>query len=743
MAIWSDPTARARADRVPAVAARVAAVAAADLGAALCEIAALVHEVLPADVVAVRVVDETEAADHRTGHHFGPAPAAQALEPLLRGDGPDPIAIGDAARAAGAPVTWPRVAAEAEHVARLAELAGGDGRLGALHRALFDAAGVAVPLTLPGEPPVGSTTLIALSGEAALPPDAIAALTALTPQIALVARNHQLAVRSRRTRRTLEGVIASIPVGVIVSDVRGRLSLANRAADELVGIELGAHVGRPITAVVDEQVKWRFTNPEEYAARFLAIHADPEAEVTGSVDTVAGRVVEHSSAPVRDEDGGLLGRVDILHDVTATRHALDDARRLAEERAMLLDREERRAQEEADLARAAQALASAMSPAEIHERLLDEAHHFVAGCEKGAVLTVDRRGLVLPAATRNFGEATVEQLTFRLGSGTVGRMLESGRPLICNDTAVDDRISTRITGPEGIRSFMLVPLMHGGRVLGLVSVNCLQPREFGEREVRILTELARHAAGALANALEFERERHIAETLQQALIADRLPDVPGLELAARYQAAAGSLVGGDFYSAWTLPDDRLAVLVGDVSGKGVDAAGVTAMARYMAEALSQHRPEPADVVGELNDLMCPRLADGALVTLVLTVVDTARGELRWCCAGHPPPLLVGAGGTMRALEDPCPPCGVFPGERYRQSTEPFGPGDALVLYTDGLIEARRRLREFGEDGLRRALADAAGLDPRGVVGALHAAACDWRGGRLTDDVAIAVVRRTA
>ncbi len=100
------------------------------------------------------------------------------------------------------------------------------------------------------------------------------------------------------------------------------------------------------------------------------------------------------------------------------------------------------------------------------------------------------------------------------------------------------------------------------------------------------------------------------------------PSVAGLELAALYQPAAGSQVGGDFYSAWPLADGRLALLVGDVSGKGVEAAGVTAMVRYMAEALSQHRADPAELVGELNDLLCPRMPDGSLVTLVLAVIDT-------------------------------------------------------------------------------------------------------------------------
>ena len=249
--------------------------------------------------------------------------------------------------------------------------------------------------------------------------------------------------------------------------------------------------------------------------------------------------------------------------------------------------------------------------------------------------------------------------------------MSSRRPFICNDTDADDRISTRIIGPEGIRSFMDLPIVLGERAYGVLSVNSTEPRAFAERELRVLTELARHAASALQNALQFQQERHIAETLQQALIADDLPSVPGLELAALYQAAAGSQVGGDFYSAWILPDGRLALLVGDVSGKGVEAAGVTAMVRHMTEALSQHRASPGVLVSELNDLLCPRMADGTLVTLVLAFIAPDTGELRWCRAGHPPPLVIDERGTQRALEDPDPPCGAFPGYAFR------GPRDLL------------------------------------------------------------------
>lgn len=722
--------------------ARIATVSAPDLATALGEVAERLQELVPADLVIVQVVDETGGDAGARGYRLGASAAPLGIAPLLGAEGPDPIALADEAIAHGAPVVWPRLVAEDAQLSRLAELAHAGGPAGALHRLLAEAGGVAVPIGVPGQPLVGAVALVGLTRETPVAESAVDELLAVVPQVALTARNHQLAARSLRSRQTLEGVIASSRMGMLVTDVRGRLSLTNHAAAEMLGIDLDALVGEPTRSLVTERVKWRFTNPEDYAERVLAAHDDPAHEALLQVETVDGRAVEHSSTPVRNLEGRLVGRVDTLTDVSAARGALVEARRLAAERAELLEREERRAQEEGTIARAAHQMASALSPAEVHDLLLDQAHELVPGCEKSAVLTADSRGQVLPVATRGFADATVARMTFRSGEGTVGRMMVDGRPFVCNDTAVDDRLSTRITGPEGIRSFMLVPLVLGGRVLGLVSLNCLAPREFGEREVRVVTELARHAAVALQNALQFERERHIAETLQQALIADDLPTIPGVELAALYQAAAGSLVGGDFYSAWRMPDGRLALLVGDVSGKGVEAAGVTAMVRYMAEALSHHRPEPAALVGELNEMLCPRMPDGGLVTLLVVVVDTRAGTVHWCSAGHPPAVLMGSDGSQRTLEDPDPPCGVFPGHPFHQGAEPFLPGDTLVAYTDGLIEARRQGRELGEEGLRAALAAAAGAGPAGLARAAHAAARDWSGGRLLDDVAVAVVRRT-
>lgn len=544
-------------------------------------------------------------------------------------------------------------------------------------------------------------------------------------------------------RRLLDAVVHSSPAGMLVCDAAGALVTANAAAERLLGLALGDATGVPLRRLVDERLKWRFTNPADTAAavRDLMARSDPARAL--DAETVDGRALRLRCAPVRAQDGGeALGSLVTIADVSEARDALERARRLADERARLLQAEELRAHEEASLAAAAQLLGSALTPADVDLHLLRLAPRLVPACEKTAVLVADRRGVVRVAAHDGFHPDTVARMVFRPDEGVVGRVIAGGRPFICNDTAADPRGTSRITGPEGIRSFMHVPIVVGDRVHGIIVVNSARPRAFGERELRIVTELARLAAGALQNALRFVQERHIADTLQRALAAGAPPHVEGLHIAMRHRAAAGVRVGGDICTAWSIPGGGGALLIGDVSGRGIEAAGIAVMVRHMAEALGRHHRAPGELAGELNDLLHARLPDGSLVTLALVVVAPGGGDVLWTNAGHPAPVLLARGGEITTLADPGPPCGAFPGRRYPTRRAAFAPGDLLVLYTDGLTEARRGGRELGEQALHGILAAHAHLPADELPGAVVRAVEEWCDAGLDDDVAIAAVRRS-
>ena len=545
-----------------------------------------------------------------------------------------------------------------------------------------------------------------------------------------------------RAERLAAAVLRSSPAGMLVSDAGDRLMAANEAAEALLGVDLADMVGHAMARAVDERIKWRLTNPDDAQRAIADTRATADPRAACDVETVDGLALRLRSSILRDDDGAALGRLDTITDVSEARDALERARRLADERARLLEAEERRAQEEAVLARAAHLLASALTPADVHSHLIDLVQGLVPTCEKTAVLVADDRGVVRAAAHRGFRPDTVARMVFRRDEGVVGRVMAGGRPFICNDTAAEPQDASAITRPEGIRSFMHVPIVVGDRVYGIVVANSPVPRAFGERELRLVGELARHTASALQNALRFAQERHVAHTLQRALSTGAPPQVDGLEIATLYRAASGVQVGGDICAAWQLLDGAAAMLMGDVSGRGVEAAGLAVMVRHMAEAVSRHRRAPGDLMTELNDLLHARLPDGSLVTLAMAIVDPSDGALWWTNAGHPAPVLLPARGSLATLGDPGPPCGALLGRAYPNRRTVLEPGDTLVLYTDGITEARRRGREFGEHSLHELLGSLAHLPARELPGAVVEAVERWCDAGLDDDVAVAVVRRS-
>ena len=326
----------------------------------------------------------------------------------------------------------------------------------------------------------------------------------------------------------------------------------------------------------------------------------------------------------------------------------------------------------------------------------------------------------------------------------MGRAVLTGRQVVSHDTESDARGVGPFVEAAGIRSFVHVPIEVGEGVYGVLNVNSLRPDAFTPRDQRVLAELARHASVALQNALLFERERQNAEALQDALLAEEPPAVPGLELATLYRAAAGAMVGGDLYNIWRLHDGRVAVLVGDVSGKGVAAAGTTAMIRFLAEGLSAHEDDPGRLLDDLGRLGASRLADGSFVTVFLAVLDAASGAMEWANAGHPPPILLGSGGPPLLGGEADPPLGTRLDAGYSTRSGALPPGAVLILYTDGILEAPAMDGEqFGEERLLEAALALADERPDAIAQGLYAAARRWTGGSLTDDVALAVVRRSA
>ncbi len=304
------------------------------------------------------------------------------------------------------------------------------------------------------------------------------------------------------------------------------------------------------------------------------------------------------------------------------------------------------------------------------------------------------------------------------------------------DTPAADRA---IAQSNRARLVLFVPLVHRGEIIGHVALD--QPGEryaFTPEQIRIVDSIAAQASVALQNARMYEREHRIAQTLQQAILA--LPDdIDGLDVACLYHPASSAAdVGGDFYDVLDLGDGRVALLIGDVSGKGIEAAQLTTLVRDGSRAYLHEKCDPGDVMTRLNSMTCRFTAPEKFATAFLGVLDRATGALVYSGGGHPPPAVVGPRG-VRLLDPPAGLIGALEQTRFQSRRDTLAPDEVLVLVTDGVTEARHDTQLFGEEGLSARLEGLAGTPVADLPGRLLAEVLEFADGRLRDDVAIMCV----
>lgn len=287
------------------------------------------------------------------------------------------------------------------------------------------------------------------------------------------------------------------------------------------------------------------------------------------------------------------------------------------------------------------------------------------------------------------------------------------------------------------RSAMVVPLKVSGRSIGVITwVAGEHGRRFTEEDVKFGEDLARRAAVAIDNAQLHSQLRDVALRLQRAVLPEHLPPVPGWELAVQYHPAGRTGAGGDFYDVIPLNDGRLAFFVGDVMGRGVEAASVMAQMRSAVRTLAAIDPQPATLMRGL-DRVFDHLHLEQLVTVVYGVADPAEGTIELINAGHPCPLLISptlAADEVAGVDTLI--LGVGGGERT-VVTRPFGPGETLLLFTDGLIE--RRNEHLGR-GMERLAGQANLLNGPVLADRLEALVKEIADPDSDDDIAALAIR---
>src|SRR4051812_44151618 len=259
-----------------------------------------------------------------------------------------------------------------------------------------------------------------------------------------------------------------------------------------------------------------------------------------------------------------------------------------------------------------------------------------------------------------------------------------------------------------MHSVMVVPLTARGRTLGAMTfVWAESGRQYSTRELELAEEVGRRAGIALDHARLFAREHQTAATLQRALLPATLPELPGFELVVRYVPSdARDHAGGDWYDAFALSDGRIGIVIGDVGGRGMDAAATMGQIRNALRAYAlKGTPGPHEVIDDLHTLVAASVGQITFVTVVYVVIDPRTGDGEVAAAGHLPPLIAGRG----YLDAPrCPPLGFSGAGKSTIGRFALAPGETLWLYTDGLIESRRRPLDHGLAALEKATAGAPG-----------------------------------
>lgn len=294
-----------------------------------------------------------------------------------------------------------------------------------------------------------------------------------------------------------------------------------------------------------------------------------------------------------------------------------------------------------------------------------------------------------------------------------------------------------------LRSAVVVPLRVQDRVLGTIALGAdsSSDRHFGPEDRAFVEDIAGRAAVAIENSRSHQARTEVAQTLQRSLLPPHLPRIAGLELAQRYHSMGDVEVGGDFFDVFPAGDGRWGVVMGDVCGKGVGAAALTALARYTVRA-GAIEGEPAAVLRLLNRAILDAEVGERFCTLAHAKVEAVDGSVRviLACGGHPLPLVLTADGVVRAVGTPGTAIGLFEDIELTEVELVLGPGDALALYTDGVTEARSPEGAFDPELLERALGDAVGLDAEGIAEVVDRQVLAFEAGRQRDDMALLVLR---
>jgi PAS domain S-box-containing protein len=590
---------------------------------------------------------------------------------------------------------------------------------------------------------VGGLLSVAVAGNRSARSDRDEGRQTETERDELLRLEHLGRLDASQARDQLEAILRGVADAVTAQAPDGRLLFANDAAVTALGYESSeALLAASTTDILD-----RFEMLDEHGAPFpleqlpgrRALERGEGAEALVRFrlrETGEERWSAVKSTPIRDADGRVVMAINVIEDLTAHKRAELAQRFLAESSSVL---------------------GSSLDPDELLREVaaltVPDVADWCAVDLRGTNGAIDRVALAhadpgMVAHLRDLAARYPPDPDARRG---VPNVLRTGSPEVYEEIpdallreAAVDAEHHRLLSELQARSAMVVPMIARGRTIGVLSLATgPSGRRFDRQDLELAEELARRCASAVDNARLYRERAYIARTLQQSLLPIELPDIPGIEAAARFRPTGeGRVVGGDFYDVFETGGRGWTVVIGDVCGKGPDAAAVTALARYTLRAAAMGQRVPSRSLNVLNEALLRQRHDRRFCTVAYAYLELLDGGARVGIAsgGHPLPLLLHPDGKVEPIGEHGTLLGVVPDPQLEDRAVSLSPGDAIVFYTDGVVESRSGGDALDEAGLAELVSACAGRGADAIAARVEDAALRAQGGPPRDDIAVLVLR---
>jgi serine phosphatase RsbU (regulator of sigma subunit) len=327
------------------------------------------------------------------------------------------------------------------------------------------------------------------------------------------------------------------------------------------------------------------------------------------------------------------------------------------------------------------------------------------------------------------------------------RLFRTRRPLVLKPgVAADLGGSHALLVPflEKGSTAAVLPIATPGEVVATLTLVSFDPgRPLGYETLQTALSISAQAALAIDNGRLYQQQKEFADTMQRSLLPRSHPRLPGLEIGDVYESSAHVDVGGDVYDFMQLGDSTLAVVLGDVTGHGIEATADMAMAKFVFRSLAREHPDPGDFLAAANDVVVTEVEAGKFITMTYVTVDAANGDVVAASGGHPAPLLVAPDGTVEPIDVGGLALGVEPGQEYDEVQARIEPGGAVVLVTDGVLEARHDGELYGSERLAAVLREGHEQPAEKIAESVVRDCRAFAGGELPDDCAVVVIKRSA